>query len=81
MTPQSSELRCNDDILLGLLFNPETSLKLLVAFSLGLLFNPEDVGNMFFRNLGSILTDYTALHLITTAAGTFAASAPSPVRL
>jgi hypothetical protein len=52
MTPLSSGLKLHDGVLLGLLFNPSTSLKLIVDFMFGLLFNPEDVGNMFFRNLG-----------------------------
>jgi hypothetical protein len=32
------------------------------GFLLGLFFDPEDVGDMFLRNVGWLLTDYTALY-------------------
>jgi hypothetical protein len=32
------------------------------GFLLGLFFGPEDEGDMFLRNVGQILTDYTALY-------------------
>jgi hypothetical protein len=33
-----------------------------VGFSLGLSFYGEDGGDIFFRNIGRLSTDYTALH-------------------
>jgi hypothetical protein len=36
---------------------------LYLGFLLGLFFDPEDGGDIFFRNIGSLSTDYTMLYL------------------
>jgi hypothetical protein len=41
----------------------ETACNLLLAgILISLLFDPEDGGSMFLQNIGSLLSDYLALH-------------------
>jgi hypothetical protein len=39
-----------------------TATRFHAGFLLGLFFRPEDGGDIFLRNVGLILTDYTALY-------------------